>query len=213
MRLSIHPSTGQTKLSVPLIPQTKGGLLITPCHSSIAVGVDGSFRTVHAEEVRDTHDLVYRNCRPYHFRERSDLFDFDKISVEFEHLYPCGLVIRPVGGTRNKPSFCDIDAKKLRKLTEAQSLVVLRGFADTTDRELFISKAHELGGILPWTFGILQEVKDHKRNDKTCNNVVSNEAMPMHYYGIFKFATKKGEKGEDIEDEHGRDVKVQIPPR
>ena len=213
VRLSIHPSTGQTKLSVPLIPPPKGGHLMTPWHSSVAVGLDGSFRTVHAEDVRGTHDLVYVNGLPHHYREKSDLYDFGAIKVEFEHLYPCGLIIRPAAHSENKPSFRELDAKKLRMLTEAQSPVVLRGFADTTDRELFISRAYELGEVLPWTFGILQEVKDAKRDDKAGNNVTSSEAMPMHYDGMFKFVNKKGEDGEDVKDEQGNNVKIQKPPR
>lgn len=125
---------------------------MTPWHSSIAVGVNGSFRTVHAEEVRETHDLVLRHGQPYHFREKSDLYDFGETKVQFEHLYPCGLIIRPAGELTAKPSLRDVDINKLRKLAELQSPIVLRGFAETTERELFISKAHELGEVLPWSF-------------------------------------------------------------
>ena len=45
------------------------------------------------------------------------------------------------------------------------------------------------------------------------NHVVSSEAMPMHYDGVFKFVTKKDEKGEDVRDEQGKEVKVQKVPR
>lgn len=186
---------------------------MTPWHSSIAVGIDGSFKTVHAEDVRDTHDLVYRNGRPYCFREKSDLYDFGKIEVEFEHLYPCGLIIHPAGQPDLQPSLRDVNMQKVRKLAELQSPVVLRGFAETTERELFISKAYELGEVLPWTFGILQEVKDHGRTDKLGNNVVSNEAMPMHFDGMFKFVVQKDENGNPITDEQGNEVKVQKPPK
>lgn len=198
---------------MPLIPQPNGGAIMTPWHSSIAVGIDGSFKTVHAEDVRDTHDLVYRNGRPYCFREKSDLYDFGKIEVEFEHLYPCGLIIRPAGQPDLQPSLRDVNMQKVRKLAELQSPVVLRGFAETTERELFISKAYELGEVLPWTFGILQEVKDHGRTDKLGNNVVSNEAMPMHFDGMFKFVVQKDENGNPITDEQGNEVKVQKPPK
>ncbi len=186
---------------------------MTPWHSSIAVGVNGSFRTVHAEEVRETHDLVLRHGQPYHFREKSDLYDFGETKVQFEHLYPCGLIIRPAGELTAKPSLRDVDINKLRKLAELQSPIVLRGFAETTERELFISKAHELGEVLPWSFGILQEVKDHGKNHKLHNNVVSNEAMPMHYDGMFKFVTQKDENGNDMKDEQGKEIKVQKPPK
>ena len=184
---------------------------MTPWHSSIAIGADGSFSTVHAADVRETHDLVYKDGRPYCFREKSPLFDFGELKVEFEHLYPSGLIIRPSAGTA--PSYKEVDVKKVRKLAEVQSPVVLRGFADTTDRELFISRAYELGEVLPWTFGVLQEVKDHKRNDKLHNNVVSSEAMPMHYDGMFKFVTEKDENGNDVKDADGKEIKVQKPPK
>jgi Pyoverdine/dityrosine biosynthesis protein len=211
VRLSIHPSVGQNKLSVPLIPQLNGSIM-TPWHSSIAVGVDGTFKTVHAGDVRETHDLVLRDGRPYHFREKSELWDFGDTKVEFEHLYPCGIVIRPAPEMGTQPSLRDVDVTRVRKLAEVQSPVILRGFAETTDRELFISKAYEMGEVLPWTFGILQEVKDHKKNDALHNNVVSSEAMPMHYDGMFKFINKKDEEGNDMKDEEGNEIKVNAPP-
>ena len=211
VRLSIHPSVGQTKLSVPLIPQPDGTVM-TPWHSSIAVGVDGSFKTVHAGDVRDTHELIYRNGRPHHFREKSDLYDFGDLKVEFDQLYPCGLIIRPAPEMESKPSLRDFDVKRIRKLAEVQSPVILRGFADTTDREIFIQKAYEMGEVLPWTFGILQEVKDHKKNDKLHNNVVSSEAMPMHYDGMFKFVNKKDDEGNDMKDKEGNEIKENKPP-
>ena len=209
VRLSIHPSDGQLKLSVPLIPQPKGMPNMTPWHSSIAVAKDGTFRTVHAEEVRDTHELVHQNGRPYFFREKADFYNLGA-AVEIEPMYPCGVIIRPAAGTR--PSFRALDSKALRELTNTQSPVVLRGFGETLERELYINKAHELGKVLPWTFGVVQEVKDHKRDDKSHNNVVSNEAMPMHYDGMFKLVNKKDENGNDVLDEEGKPVKYNAPP-
>lgn len=205
VRLSIHPSTGQTKLSVPLIPPPPGGHSMTPWHSSVAVGVDGSFRTVHAADVRETHDLIYRDGRPYCFREKSPLYDFGELQVEFQHLYPSGLIIRPAARTGPAPSYRDVDAKKVRKLAEVQSPVVLRGFADTTDRELFIRRASEMGEVLP------QELEN--RSNKIHKSVVSSEAMPMHYDGMFRFVTQKDENGNGMKDEHGKEIKVQKPPK
>jgi hypothetical protein len=121
-------------------------------------------------------------------------------------------VIRPAPEMGTNPSLRDVDLIRVRKLAEFQSPVILRGFAETTDRELFISKAYEMGEVLPWTYGILQEVKDHKKNDKLHNNVVSSEAMPMHYDGMFKFINKKDEEGNDMKDEEGNEVKVNAPP-
>ncbi|KAF2201234.1 Clavaminate synthase-like protein [Delitschia confertaspora ATCC 74209] len=213
VRLSIHPSTGETKLSVPLIPPPAGSPLMTPWHASVVVGVDGSFRLAHADEVRETHDLILKDGRPYYWRERSDLYDFGHLKVEFEHLYPCGLIIRPAAGASKSVSFREVDVWKIRKLAEMQSPVVLRGFEETTDRDLFISRAYELGDVQPWTFGVLQEVKDAGRNDKQGNNVTSSEAMPMHYDGMFKFVPQKDENGNPMLDAEGKEIKYNKPPK
>ncbi|KAK4120749.1 hypothetical protein N657DRAFT_542630, partial [Parathielavia appendiculata] len=96
VRLSIHPSSGAVKLSVPLLVEKSNsrGFPRTPWHSSVAVALDGGYRSVHAKDVRETHDMVFKDGRPWCFRERSDLFDFGD-DVEIEHLYPCGVEIRP----------------------------------------------------------------------------------------------------------------------
>ncbi|KAK4095799.1 hypothetical protein N658DRAFT_511763 [Parathielavia hyrcaniae] len=108
VRLSIHPSSGAAKLSVPLLVEKSqseggggGGFPRTPWHSCVAVALDGGYRAVHARDVRDTHDLVCKgDGRPWCFRERSDLFDLGE-GVEIEHLYPCGLEIRPRHGAES----------------------------------------------------------------------------------------------------------------
>lgn len=213
VRLSIHESTGEKKLSIALIPQARGMLGFTPWHACIAVGVDGSFRTVHAEDVRETHDLVHKAGRPYFFRERSDLFDWaagdagSGVSVKFEHLYPCGLIIRPadVDDARAPPSISSLPMAKVRKLANTQSPVILRGFADSLNEEQYVQAASRLGKILPWSFGVIQKVRDAGRTDKLGNNVTSNEAMPMHYDGMFKFADRTDART-------GETTRVQIPP-
>ncbi|KAJ5146472.1 Pyoverdine biosynthesis [Penicillium bovifimosum] len=209
VRLSIHESAGERKLSVSLIPQLRGTLGYTPWHSSVAVGLDGSYRTVHAEDVRDTHDLIYKNGQPYYFRERSPLFDWteDGLSVKFEHLYPCGLIIRPadIDNVNPPPSIRSIPMQKVRQLSNGLSPIILRGFAESLEEELYVKKAEELGKILPWSFGVIQKVRDQGRSDKMGNNVTSNEAMPMHFDGMFKF-------DEITDPETGEKKKVQHPP-
>lgn len=172
---------------------------MTPWHSSIAVGADGTFRTVHAASVRETHDLVYQDGRPHHFRERSPLYDLGETQIEFEHLYPCGLVIRPTPteGEEPEPSYRSLDAKKLRQLAEIQSPVVLRGFAETTDRELFINSAQDIGEVSSGPSGVLQEIKEHY--------FMSSDARPMHYDGMFNIITQK--------DEQGKEIKIQKSPK
>ncbi|GIJ85267.1 hypothetical protein Asppvi_004123 [Aspergillus pseudoviridinutans] len=209
VRLSIHESNGAKKLSISLVPQVRGALGYTPWHSSIAVGADGTFRTVHAEDVRETHELVYKSGQPYYFREKSKLFDWveDGLRVKFEHLYPCGLVIRPsdIDDSRPPPSIRDLPMHKVRQLSTGLSPVILRGFRETLEEELYVQKASELGTILPWSFGIIQKVRDAGRTDKLGNNVTSNEAMPMHYDGMFKFE-------EQTDPVTGETKRVQKPP-
>ncbi|RMZ79883.1 hypothetical protein DV736_g6676, partial [Chaetothyriales sp. CBS 134916] len=96
VRLSIHPSRGTVKLSVPLLVEKHNPKSFprTPWHSSIAVALDGSYRSVHSKDVRETHDLVTKDGRPWCFREKSDLFDLGN-DVEIEHLYPWGLKVQP----------------------------------------------------------------------------------------------------------------------
>ncbi|KAJ5626626.1 hypothetical protein N7528_004053 [Penicillium herquei] len=209
VRLSIHESAGEKKLSVSLIPQARGTLGFTPWHASVAIGLDGTYRTVHAENVRETHDLIHKNGRPYFFRERSDIFDWaaDGLSVKFEHLYPCGLIIRPsdIDNVNPPPSITAIPMHKVRQLSNTMSPVILRGFAETLDEDLYLRAGSQLGKILPWSFGVIQKVRDAGRSDKMGNNVTSNEAMPMHFDGMFKF--------EDFTDPvTGETKKVQRPP-
>jgi hypothetical protein len=99
VRLSIHNSGGKGKLSVPLIPQGGEGVGLMPWRSAVAVGTDGKYRSVYPKDVRDTHELVYREGRPYAFRAKSDRFDWKAVGldVEFEYLYPSGVVVRLAG--------------------------------------------------------------------------------------------------------------------
>lgn len=76
VRLSIHPSSGAVKLSIPLIPTLDGNFQKSPWHSCVAVSLDGGYRCVHVEDVKDSHDLVYRHGRPYFYLERGPSFNY-----------------------------------------------------------------------------------------------------------------------------------------
>ena len=210
VRLSIHPSKNSRKLSVPLIPNGQtAGIGHTPWHSSIAVGADGSYCATHADQVRNTHDLIFKDGRPYCFRERSELFDWgsDGLEVIFEHLYPCGLIIRPVvTDDQDPPSIRLIPMRKVRKLSANLSPVILRGFGDTHKEEVFIETATKLGRITTWSENIIVKVRDSGRQDKQNNNVKSNEAMPMHFDGMFRFK-------HEVDPVTGEEVRVQDIPR
>ncbi|KAL4926432.1 Pyoverdine/dityrosine biosynthesis protein-domain-containing protein [Aspergillus undulatus] len=210
VRLSIHPSKNSRKLSIPLIPNGQTtGIGHTPWHSCIAVGADGSYRATHADRVRDTHDLIYKGGHAYCFRERSELFDWkdDGLEVTFEHLYPCGLIIRPVvNDDQEAPSIRRIPMRKVRKLSANMSPVILRGFGDTHTEKIFIETAAELGRIAAWSEDSIVKVRDSGRQDRQNNNVKSNEAMPMHFDGMFRFK-------HEVDPVTGQEVRVQDIPR
>jgi pyoverdine/dityrosine biosynthesis protein Dit1/alpha-ketoglutarate-dependent taurine dioxygenase len=173
----------------------------TPWHSVIAVGLDGSYRSLPAQEVKPTHDLIYQHGRPYYYREKSDLFNWP-FPVTFSPQYPCGLIISPdlapntdASSTSSpaspSPSLAQIPMSKVRALATTFSPIILRGFQDTLQEDLFVSKAEEMGTICPWNFGIIQKVKDlGQEKNETTSNVTTNEAMPFHYDGVFKFENR-----------------------
>jgi hypothetical protein len=132
VRLSIHPSSGAVKVSVPLIPQASGSFPKTPWHCSIAVGVDGSYSTIHAKDVRDTHALVYKHGRPYFFREKSDLYDWAEGVAEWEHLYPSGVKLVPRREVEGATILSNDSLRKLRELAERQRVYV-HGFSNIKD--------------------------------------------------------------------------------
>lgn len=163
---------------------------MTPWHGAVVRKVDGNITMMHAYEVLTaSHEIVYQNGRPMYFRERSDLFSWNEKELEFEYLYPTGMIVRPqdLGSTKN--ALCTVDMQKVRLLSELCSPVVLRGFTETTDRRAFTAKAYDLGTVLPWEFGVIQEVKDEGKPDPSTNSVRSREAMPMHFDGVFKLKT------------------------
>ncbi|KAL8660011.1 MAG: hypothetical protein Q9202_006837 [Teloschistes flavicans] len=184
IRLSIHPSTEQSKLSMSIIPQT--GRSVTPWHGALIRAVDGSITMSHAASVSAlTHELIFdKQGRPSYFRERSDLFDWPGMDVDFNYIYPTGIVVTP-RDSNSRYSFHNVHMQKVRALSEACSPVVLRGFTDTTDQHTFEAKAYDCGTVQPWTFGIRQSVKDSMNPDPKASTVTSTEAMPMHYDGFF----------------------------
>ncbi|KAL6899929.1 Pyoverdine/dityrosine biosynthesis domain-containing protein [Trichoderma evansii] len=194
VRLSIHPSTDVNKISIALLPQDNE-VPMTPWHGAAVRKVDGTITMMHAYKVLAiSHEIIYKNGRPMYFQERSDLFSWNDKDLEFEYLYPTGILVRPRDPRSPKNALCTVDMQKVRQLSELCSPVVLRGFTDTRDRRAFTAKAYDLGTVLPWKSGVIQEVKDEGNPDASSNSVVSKEAMPMHYDGMFKLKTVKDEK-------------------
>lgn len=207
LRLSIHPSTGENKLSVNLLPTDT--IYTTPWHSAIVFKLDGTTTTGPRAyfEQDDTLELVYENGRPSYYREKSDLLSWgeDKGGITCTPIYPSGLTIRPAKG-RGALTMNDIDTKKARSLSEINSPVILRGFVKRPDKEAFIKKSYEFGTPLPWKFGLLLEVKDRGADTRGLNNVLSAEWMPYHYDGLFKTV-------KQVDETTGEEVVVSTPPQ
>ncbi|KAI4238397.1 MAG: hypothetical protein LQ349_001144 [Xanthoria aureola] len=129
LRLSIHPSTETTKLSVSVVPQ-QGKCQMTPWHSALVRAVDGSVTMCHAQAVcTTTHELIFEHGRPSYFRERSDLFAWPGMDVVFEHLYPSGIRVT----LRDQSSGESVHGAYVQKLVElgnACSPIVLCNFGN-----------------------------------------------------------------------------------
>ncbi|KAB2573706.1 Taurine catabolism dioxygenase TauD/TfdA [Lasiodiplodia theobromae] len=183
VRLSIHAANSTTKIPITVMPNVQNRP-ITPWHSVMTCRLDGSFIPMTRREVKEAKDLepVYKaDGQLWCYREKSALYDLPS-AVSIEHTYPMGLLIRYAPNT----PFAAADMHKVRKLSEHNSPVVLRGLAGTTDREAFLSKGREMGTIMKWKFGELLEVKDGGEEAQGLNNVLSAEPMPFHYDGLFK---------------------------
>lgn len=206
IRLSIHPSaTGKSKIPIRLLPTDS--IWTTPWHCAMAVMTDGTVQTAprsHFDASSGVYELVHDSTgAPSHYREKTPLLSWS-VPILCEPLFPCGLLIRSAGKDGSL-SIEDIDAQKLRSLAEMNSPVVLRGFAKTDDRDLFVKKASELGTPLPWNFGLVLEVKDLGEGSRGAGNSLSAERMPFHYDGVFKVERRAG--GD------GREEVISVPPR
>ena len=73
VRLSVHASSGAQKLSFPLVPQADGKVLRVPWMSTIAINQNGESLTVRSQDVKSTHDLVYKYGRPWCYVERREV--------------------------------------------------------------------------------------------------------------------------------------------
>ncbi|KAJ6124899.1 Pyoverdine biosynthesis [Penicillium samsonianum] len=98
IRLSIHPSLGRNKISIPLLRQ--GDLFgDMPWHASVVVLSNGEIKTGKSREFRKLYEVVKRHGRPYYFRERSPTYEWEA-EVEFQHDYDGLIVKNPCQGVQ-----------------------------------------------------------------------------------------------------------------
>jgi pyoverdine/dityrosine biosynthesis protein Dit1/alpha-ketoglutarate-dependent taurine dioxygenase len=194
IRLSIHASKDVRKLPISLFPDNE--FFTTPWHTACAFNLDGSMKLCHSRVLLDDpkYELVYRDGRPSHFQECSNLYKWDRVKIHITPIYPCGILISP---KEKDASIQDVDMKKVRALAELNSPILLRGFSGPAGLEDFVSKAREMGPILPWKFGEVLVVKDGGAETGGLNNVLSSEPMPMHFDGLFKTVKVIGEDGNE----------------
>ncbi|KAI1486752.1 putative pyoverdine/dityrosine biosynthesis protein [Biscogniauxia mediterranea] len=171
IRLSIHPSCGMKKFSISLLPTDT--IFTTPWHCSIAFRLDGSITTGHRGDF-DTNaefELVYEDGRPSFYREKSDLVSWAKErgGVVCTPIYPAGWLIRPAKNADTLSIF-DIDAAKVRAMSELSSPVILRGFSRAKKREAVVRKAED--------FGI--EVEEPDTNRQGLNDILAAKSLLCH---------------------------------
>ncbi|EAW12218.1 isocyanide synthase family protein [Aspergillus clavatus NRRL 1] len=185
IRLSIHESNNVGKITLDLFPPSTNPDFITPWHGAVAVLADASVRIVDASTVDMTKFEVITNAegRPWLLREKSELFNWFGMELDFEPLFPCGMVVRPRNGY-GPYKFEDVNMKQVRRLALSTAPLLLRGFTMEIEKEVFRQKARELGEIQMWPFGDILEVRENA--DFNMNNVLTREAMPFHYDGVFK---------------------------
>ncbi|KAJ5302222.1 hypothetical protein PENANT_c008G06619 [Penicillium antarcticum] len=185
IRLSIHESNNVGKITVDLFPPATNPDFITPWHGAIALLPDASLRMVDASTIDMNEFEVVNNAagHPWLLRAKCDLFNWPGMEVDFEPLFPCGMQVRPKEG-HGPFKFEDVDMKRVRRLALSSAPLLLRGFTMEIEKEVFREKARQLGEIQQWPFGDILEVRENA--DINMNNVLTREAMPFHYDGVFK---------------------------
>ncbi|KAK4678468.1 hypothetical protein QC764_307890 [Podospora pseudoanserina] len=209
LRLSIHPKGSvsnpnpktqtNTKLPISLLPNTTPGT--TPWHCCLGLKADGTILSLPRSQFDSdpSFELILSHSgHGSYYREKSPLF-WNSPQVFIQPLYPCGLLIQPL--VPNSLPITSIPILSIRALAEHNSPICLRGFKQTTNRDLFIQKAKEMGTTLGWPgrYEVIMSVKDVGTEfDEKGNPVVSSlsaEKMAFHYDGVFK-TTQDPETGK-----------------
>ena len=196
VRLSIHGHNNQgPKYAIDLLAASESTtFLTTPWHNVICCLADGTYRVCKNNEVdTEKFELVLKDGKLWYYRARTS--DFDAVSglVDVTPLYPCGILVTPRPGV---VSLDQLPLHTIRSLGLNHSLVLFRGFESLSQDE-FRSAASQIGSIQSWVFGDILVVKS-ARTGLQLNNVLTNEAMPMHFDGTFK--TQLDENGNVVPD-------------
>ena len=189
IRLSIHGhnNTGP-KFAVALSPQLQ---CRTPWHNCVVLRRTGKFELMKVRDVPDDATVITKHGRPWMMAEPDpDLLHWDTIDgkVKWEALLPFGLQLEFPPNTPLEA----IPGAQLRRLALKFKLVNVRGLRTIENQQKFDDASSSFGTPQSWFFGNVLTVKLNPALD--VNNVLSNEAMPMHYDGLFKI----GEDGKPM---------------
>lgn len=128
IRLSIHRSTGNSKVSIPLIPQPSG-FGLTPWHSCVLVTANGMYRTGQSQEFRDSerYEIITKDGKPYFFREKHPDFRWPP-HVHIGHGYRGRLIVVNASSDEREQRL-DKDSKlRLANLALRFGELEIRGF-------------------------------------------------------------------------------------
>ncbi|ORY16214.1 Pyoverdine/dityrosine biosynthesis protein-domain-containing protein [Clohesyomyces aquaticus] len=128
LRLSIHQSTGEHKVSMALL-DTKTGFT-TPWHCSVALMADGVWMSAPMGEYKKNPrmETVYEDGRPSYFREKTDAV-VEEITVE-KSSEPKNPKVESKVQARPISSLNDSEEEKITELARTVSIASTRGFRD-----------------------------------------------------------------------------------
>jgi pyoverdine/dityrosine biosynthesis protein Dit1/alpha-ketoglutarate-dependent taurine dioxygenase len=175
VRLSIHcHNNSGPKYSICLAPSK----FKTPWHHCVVLR-NGKLDMMKVSEVSQTARVIMKNGRPWMMVEEDKDLEFPGIDVDWDIILPFGLSLT----FKNKISLKSIPQDQLRRLTLKFGVVLIRGVQPEENQESFDSAVSSFGKVQSWFFGNVLTLKYNPKVD--INNVLSKEAMPMHYDGLF----------------------------
>ncbi|KAL6049557.1 Pyoverdine biosynthesis [Balamuthia mandrillaris] len=177
VRLSIHCHDNRgPKYAISIAPSK----FRTPWHNCTLLTKEGKLETLKVHEVKENSRVVMRNGRPWMMVEDDPDLVFKGYDLTFEPILPFGIKLQ----FNNNPKLENIPQQQLRKLTLKFGLVLIRGVENIESAEQFDKSTSAFGQVQSWFFGNVLVLKYNPAID--INNVLSKEAMPMHFDGLFK---------------------------
>lgn len=162
---------------------------LTPWHNVVCEMSDGALEIMHKRKALHLSLTVVHahDGRPHYMRQFLGL----PADVKVQLLDSCGLMIIALTDL----SVVSLEPTLLRQLAQEFGVIALRGFNDVSIDD-FRGVAHSIGSVCSWMFGDVLVVKERAEN--TLNNVLTCEAMPFHYDGMFKL--KQADDGQIVSD-------------